>query len=115
MAGTPLLPAEEPTKATEEATPNQPTLIKSDKTLSLDYGTEHVILRGALQPFYIRTSSGTMFLQGQLREKPVEGKRISYPAKIATVISRNDGESWARVPLAGGEWPVHRGRHVSVR
>jgi hypothetical protein len=91
------------TTAPAETTPNEPALIQSDGALSLQFGREHVILPGGLQPYFICTTRGTLLLQGQLRLKPVEGKRIAYPAKIATVISRDGGASWADVPLKPGE------------
>jgi hypothetical protein len=44
-----------------------------------------------------------MIVQGQLPEKPFPSHRISYPYALATVVSRDGGETWTPIPLKPGE------------
>lgn len=103
FAQTTTAAAEVPVVAAEEAVPNTPTPILSDGRLRLEFGRESVILPRGLQPSLLCTSSGALVVQGQLPEKPVPANRITYPFALATVVSRDGGKSWARIPLKPGD------------
>jgi hypothetical protein len=45
------------------------------------------------------TKSGTMVVQAQLPDKPFPAHRISYPYALATVVSRDGGNTWTNIPL----------------
>ncbi len=94
---------EAPVIALEEAAANAPEMIQSDGKLHLEFGKERVILPRGLQPSLLCTSSGALVVQAQIPEKPVLRQRMSYPSALATVISRDGGTSWARIPLKPGE------------
>lgn len=96
----PARPASQPAA---EATPNQPQFIKSDGEISADFGREYLILPRGLQPFTFCTSAGTLVMQAQLPTKPVPTQRISYPSALATIVSRDNGKTWSRIPLKPGE------------
>lgn len=49
------------------------------------------------------TRSGAIIVQGQLLQKPVPTARMHYPAALGTVVSRDGGETWNRIPLPPGQ------------
>jgi hypothetical protein len=101
QTATPVV-TEAPVKAPLEATQNVPEAIKKDDRIQLEFGPERVILPRGLQPSHNCTNKGTLIIQAQIPEKPFPAKRISYPSALATVISHDGGESWARIPLTPG-------------
>lgn len=95
--------AEHPTSAPAEASPNAPQMVEADGKLRLDWGTEHVIIPRGLQPSLFCTTSGTLVVQAQVPDKPFAAHRISYPSAMCTVISRDQGATWTRIPLTPGQ------------
>ncbi len=92
-----------PTSAPVELSPNAPEMVEADGKLRLDFGVEHVILPRGLQPSLVCTSTGALIVQSQVPEKPFPSKRMVYGSAMETVVSRDNGESWTRIPLTPGE------------
>lgn len=82
---------------------NYPGLIESDGRMQLDFGEERIVLAGGLQPSMLFLRSGAIIVQGQLPEKPVPTPRMHYPSALGTVVSRDGGRTWERIPLPPGE------------
>ncbi|QYM79379.1 glycoside hydrolase [Horticoccus luteus] len=80
-----------------------PHVILGDKRVSVTFGERRLVLAGGLQPSLLATGTGTLVVQAQGVEKPFAAKRISYPSAIGTVISRDEGKTWSRIPLKPGE------------
>ncbi|MDB6127126.1 MAG: exo-alpha-sialidase [Verrucomicrobia bacterium] len=85
------------------ATSDAPEVLRRDARVRLDVGPSRLVLEGGLQPSLLCTKSGALVVQSQLPEKPWPTKRMVYHSAMGTVISRDDGESWARLPLPAGE------------
>jgi hypothetical protein len=81
---------------------NLPSMVEADGRLRLDYGRERLVLDRGLQPSLVRTRSGALVVQAQIPEKPAPSDRMHYPSAIATVISRDGGDSWAPLPINPG-------------
>jgi hypothetical protein len=80
-----------------------PQVVQKDGRLEVKFGERHLVLAGGLQPSLLCTASGALVVQTQGVEKPFPAKRISYPSAIGTVISRDEGVTWMRLPLKSGE------------
>jgi BNR/Asp-box repeat len=78
-------------------------MVDADGRLQLDFGEERMVLDGGLQPSMLCTASGTLIVQAQLPDKPVPTPRMHYPSAVATVVSRDGGKTWSRVPLPPDE------------
>ena len=83
--------------------PNTPSMIEADGSLRLDFGEEHLVLAGGLQPSLLCTRAGTIIVQAQIPEKPFPTPRMHYPYALATVVSRDGAKTWTRIPLKPGE------------
>ena len=94
---------EHPTSAPLEASPNAPEMVQADGKVRMDWGVERVILPRGLQPSIVCTKSGTLIVQGQIPEKPFPSNRMTYPSAMETVVSRDGGLSWTRIPLPPGK------------
>ncbi len=102
----------------KEAIPfqNLPSMVEADGQLRFDFGKEHMVLPSGLQPSLLCTAKGTLVAQGQMPEKPVETPRMHYPSAMGTVISRDAGQTWTRIPLAPGSNGVNlEGGMVQLR
>ncbi len=89
--------------AAEGFSGNLPTMVEADGRLRFDHGPERLVLPGGLQPYMTCTRSGAIIVQGQLLQKPVPTARMHYPAALGTVVSRDGGETWNRIPLPPGQ------------
>lgn len=78
------------------------TLLKEDR-IALQFGAERLVLEGGLQPSMVISRGGAIVVQAQLPEKPFPSKRIAYHSALGTVVSRNGGNAWERIPLKPGE------------
>jgi len=78
-------------------------MVEADGRLRLEFTPERLVLAGGLQPSMLVMKSGAILVQGQLPEKPADTPRMHYPYALGTVISRDGGETWTRLPLAPGE------------
>ncbi len=99
-ASLPLVAGETPPAARRQ---NIPEMIEADGRLRLDFGEEKMVLPRGLQPSMLRTATGALVVQGQVPEKPFPTSRMVYPYAMETVISRDDGASWTKIPLKPGE------------
>jgi hypothetical protein len=98
------LSAAEPAAGPKPATAhNLPTMVEADGRLRLEFGEERLVLAGGLQPSMLVMKSGAIVVQGQLPEKPVLTERMHYPYALGTVVSRDEGKTWTRLPLKPGE------------
>lgn len=86
-----------------KAAANLPVMVEADGRLRFDFGPEHMVLPGGLQPFMFTTASGAIILQAQAPHKPVNTTRMHYPWALATAISRDDGNTWTDIPLKAGD------------
>jgi hypothetical protein len=94
-----LLPARKALSlATQAVHDNTPLTLQEDKRIRLSYGAERLVLNDGLQPSMLCTRKGTLVVQAQTSHKAVEGKRIAYPYTLATVVSRDGGETWNEFP-----------------
>ncbi len=82
---------------------NIPETLLADPRVHLTFGEEKKILEGGLQPFLVITKTGAMIIQGQLPESSQPSKRMSSHWAMGTVISRDHGATWKRLPLKAGE------------
>jgi hypothetical protein len=103
FAGLPAEAAHDyPSGPTFVAAHNHPEVLLADPRIVLSFGEEELILDGGLQPYIIFTQKGTLVAQAQLPIKSAHAKRMTYPAVIATVVSRDSGKTWTRFPLETG-------------
>lgn len=82
---------------------NIPHMVEADGRLRFSFGDEFLVLPRGLQPSLLRTASGTLVVQAQVPEKPFPSPRMTYPYALETVISRDDGKTWTKVPLPSGK------------
>ena len=82
---------------------NNPTTLQADARVQLKFGAEQFVLAGGLQPSMLYTREGALVVQAQLPEKPFPSQRLTYHSAMGTVISRDEGKTWNRVPLKPGE------------
>jgi hypothetical protein len=78
-------------------------MVEADGHLRLDFAEERLVLAGGLQPSMLVTKSGTIIVQAQLPEKPFPTERMHYPSALGTVVSRDNGQTWTRIPLKPGD------------
>ncbi len=81
---------------------NIPHMVEADGRLRFSFGAESLVLPRGLQPSLLRTASGALVVQAQVPEKPFPSSRMTYPSAMETVISRDDGKTWAKIPLPPG-------------
>lgn len=103
-AAQPAAPAARPAPgAAHQRGGNLPSMVEADGRLRLTFGEERLVLEGGLQPSMLCMASGAILLQAQLPEKPFPTARMHYPSAIGTVISRDGGATWTRIPLKPGD------------
>lgn len=72
-------------------------LIAEDPRVQVEFGEERLILQGGLQPFMLATSAGTLVVQAQLpQQKPYGTRKMVFPHRMGTVVSRDGGNTWQR-------------------
>jgi hypothetical protein len=77
-----------------------PTTLLADPRVQLTIGEQRLVLEGGLQPFLLGTATGALVMQSQLPDvKPFDSPIPHYSYAMGTVISRDDGASWSRIPL----------------
>jgi hypothetical protein len=96
-------PAKPSPSRSAKAPKNIPSMVEADGRLRLRFGEEQLVLPRGLQPSFLCTSTGTLILQAQVPEKPFPSNRMAYPYALETVVSRDSGKSWKRIPLKPGE------------
>ena len=89
--------------APKKTAPNLPAMVEADGRLRLDFTEEQLVLAGGLQPSMLVMKSGDIVVQAQLPEKPVDTGRMHYPSALGTVVSRDGGQTWKRIPLKPGD------------
>ena len=97
------LSAEPSPRDTGRPVENVPEVLLADPRVRLAFGAEHLVLEGGLQPSMLCTRSGALIVQSSLPEKPFPSQRMTYHSAAGTVVSRNEGQSWTRLPLKPGE------------
>jgi len=98
-----LSPSTTPPAVSATSPHNVPSILESDGRLRFQFGDEQLVLSRGLQPSLLCTSAGTLVVQGQLPEKPFPANRMTYPYALATVVSRDNGNTWKPIPLRPGE------------
>ena len=84
-------------------TPMNPEILLNNSRVRLTFGKDRLMIEGGLQPSLLCTKTGALIAQSHLPEKPFPSKRIVFHSALSTVISRDDGETWNRIPLKPGE------------
>jgi len=82
---------------------NRPEAILADPRVQVTFGPERLVIEGGLQPFMVITKTGAIVVQSQLPEHPFPSKRQSLHWAMGTVISRDGGDTWTRIPLEPGK------------
>ncbi len=82
---------------------NKPVTVLTDNRLQFEYGKERMIWEDGLQPSMLITRSNTIVVQAQNRNKPQPQERIYYPFAVDTVLSRDKGNTWQKLPLLPGK------------
>ncbi|MEJ7767247.1 MAG: sialidase family protein [Chitinophagaceae bacterium] len=82
---------------------NTPAPLLKDARIQLKFSEERLILNDGVQPMMLSTKAGTLVVQAQLREKPFPSSRMTFHSKLGTVVSRDGGRSWKRIPLKPGD------------
>ena len=83
--------------------PNFPSMLEADGRLRFEFGDEHLVIAGGLQPSMLCTRAGAIIVQGQLPEKPFPSSRMHYPYALGTVVSRDGAKTWTTIPLKPGD------------
>ena len=79
-------------------TRNVPQTLLNDPHVRLNFGEERLVLPGGLQPSMLCTKTGALIVMAQVPGKPAPTTRISYFSPMATVVSRDLGNSWTKLP-----------------
>ncbi len=95
-------PIDNPPAAAAEMVGNLPHMVEADGRLRLSFGKERLVLPRGLQPSMLCTKSGALVVQAQVPEKPFPSSRMTYFAAMETVVSRDDGQHWTKIPLKPG-------------
>ena len=82
---------------------NRPEVILADPRVRVLVGPERLVIEGGLQPSMVITREGAIVVQSQMPEHPHPVNRQASHWAHATVISRDGGETWKRVPLPPGK------------
>jgi hypothetical protein len=83
--------------------PNIPEMVEADGKLRLTFGEEKLVLPRGLQPSMLCTKNGTLIVQAQVPEKSLRSKRIAYPSALETWVSRDNAQTWTKIPRKPGE------------
>jgi len=102
LLGAGSLPAEPKPLGSGYHAKNIPEVILNDPRVHLTFGDEQLVLEDGLQPSMLITRTGAMIVQSQISEKSFESKRYSSHWAMGTVISRDEGATWTRIPLQPG-------------
>lgn len=103
LLAAPNLRGESPPIDRAKSAQKTPEVLLADPRIRLNFGEDHRVLDGGLQPSMLCTSSGALVVQAQLPEKPFPSKRLTYHSAMGNVVSRDEGRSWMRLPLKPGE------------
>jgi hypothetical protein len=95
--------AANPPKGLPALLENTPQTLVGDPRLGVKFGAERLVLDDGLQPSMLCTKAGTLIVQSQLSKKPHPQERIFYPYAVATVVSRDGGETWTEFLLPPGD------------
>jgi hypothetical protein len=82
---------------------NIPHMVEADGQLRLRFGEERMVLPRGLQPSMLCTTSGTLVVQAQVPEKTFPTARMVYFNAMETVVSRDRGQTWTKIPLKPGD------------
>ncbi len=82
---------------------NHPEVILADPRVKVSFGPEQLVIKGGLQPSMVITKTGALVVQSQLPEHSIPVRRQSSHWAFGTVISRDSGATWTRIPLKAGE------------
>src|SRR5262245_13470789 len=83
--------------------PNIAEMVEADGKLRLTFGEEKLVLPRGLQPSMLCTTSGTLVVQAQIPEKSLPSSRMAYPYALETWISRDDAQTWTKIPNRPGD------------
>ncbi|MBI5693278.1 MAG: exo-alpha-sialidase [Verrucomicrobia bacterium] len=96
-------PAPAPPARGPKPGPTFPSMVEADGRLRLDFTEERLILEGGLQPSMVFLRSGDIVVQAQVPEPPFPSERMHYFSAMGTVVSRDGGKTWTRLPLRPGD------------
>ncbi len=82
---------------------NVASMVEADGKLRFDVGKEQMVLDGGLQPFLFSAASGALILQAQSPNPPFPSPRMHYNYAMTTAVSRDNGNSWTKIPLSPGD------------
>ena len=82
---------------------NTPQTVVSDPHVRLTFGDERLVLAGGLQPSMLYTRAGAIVVQSQLPESSLPAERYVSHWLMGTVVSRDEGRTWMRLPLPPGK------------
>jgi hypothetical protein len=97
------LPAEAVLRGSGAHAKNIPGVLLTDPRVQLSFGDEQLVLEDGLQPSMVITRTGTIVVQSHLSEESFPAKRYASHSAMGTVISRDGGANWTRLPLKAGE------------
>lgn len=103
LTPTHLLAAASEPESTTWVGENTPEMVEADGRLRLSFGDETMVIPKGLQPYMLVTKTGAIVVQAQLPEKPFPSNRMTYNSAMGTVISRDGGKTWTKIPLKPGE------------
>jgi hypothetical protein len=83
--------------------PNIPEMVEADGKLRLAFDEEKLVIPRGLQPSMLCTKTGTLIVQAQVPEKSLLSSRMAYPSAIETWVSRDNAQSWTKIPNKPGE------------
>jgi hypothetical protein len=86
-----------------EVRKNVPEMVEANGRLRLSFSEERLVLPRGLQPSMLCTTSGTLVVQAQVPEKTFPSSRMVYFNAMETVVSRDGGQSWTKIPLKPGD------------
>ena len=70
--------------------------ICKDDRIEAHVGRRVLAAQGGLQPFLFCSDKGTLVLHVQLPEEPLGTRPVLFPSRMATFISRDEGQTWQR-------------------
>ena len=104
FVNTPMFPRERQLQRNLQVVPdNKPLTVLTDNKVQFDFGKERMIWEDGLQPSMLVTQKNTIVVQVQNRNKPLPQERIYYPFALDTVVSRDKGNTWEKLPLLPGK------------
>ena len=70
--------------------------ICKDDRIETRVGPRVLAAEGGLQPFLFCSDQGTLVLHVQLPEEPLGTRPVLFPSRMATFVSRDEGQTWQR-------------------